>query len=192
MSGAPACRFAVSPAVWRPMPFPPSSFWDFSTAFYARPGVAPACLRLQDRHGADVNLLLFAVWAAARGVALDRAALRAAGQAVADWQATIVRPLRELRRGLKTAVHGAPAELAAAVRNRVKSAELDAEHVEQLILGQHLPAGSGAPKPAGRSALARQNIQVYLSLLDVRLEDTDFDNDDAAAVELIVAAACLE
>ena len=75
-----------------------------------------------------------------------------------------MRPLRELRRGLKTAVHGAPAELAAAVRGRIKTAELDAEHVEQLILGQHLPGGSGAPDPAGRGALARQNTATLLAV----------------------------
>ena len=49
--------------------FPPTPFWDFSLAVYGRPGVAPACLALQQRHGADVNLLLFCAWfgAAHRG-----------------------------------------------------------------------------------------------------------------------------
>ncbi|HEX6103216.1 MAG TPA: TIGR02444 family protein, partial [Alphaproteobacteria bacterium] len=45
-------------------------FWSFSVALYGRPGVAPACLALQDRFGCDVNLLLFAIWAGRCGVML--------------------------------------------------------------------------------------------------------------------------
>jgi uncharacterized protein (TIGR02444 family) len=32
-------------------------FWEFSLAFYAEPGVAPACLAMQDLEGVDVNLV---------------------------------------------------------------------------------------------------------------------------------------
>ena len=39
-----------------------ASFWAFSLEFYARPGVAEACLALQDRHGLDVNILLLCCW----------------------------------------------------------------------------------------------------------------------------------
>lgn len=47
---------------------PENPFWRFSCAVYAAPGVAQACLELQDTHGADVNLLLLAAWlGAARG-----------------------------------------------------------------------------------------------------------------------------
>ena len=35
-----------------------ASFWDFSVGTYRRPGVADACLSLQDRYGLDVNVLL--------------------------------------------------------------------------------------------------------------------------------------
>ncbi len=183
MSVAPGCRLVAAPAVCPAMPFPPSRFWDFSATLYARPGIAAACLRLQDRHGADVNLLLFAVWAAARGVTLDREAFRAAGQAVAGWQAAVVRPLRLLRRDLKMDPHGASPDLAEIVRDRIKAAELDAEHVEQLILAQRRPGASDEASPAIRGALARQNVKAYLELLG-----TDLDSGDMAAVDLVVAA----
>ena len=63
--------------------FPDCAFWDFSLEAYARPGVAPACLDLQERHGADVNLLLFACWLSASGRgALDAALLAAARRKV--------------------------------------------------------------------------------------------------------------
>jgi len=38
------------------------AFWRFSLDAYGRPGVAAACLDLQDRHGCDVNLILYALW----------------------------------------------------------------------------------------------------------------------------------
>ena len=57
-------------------------FWAFSLEVYGRPGVAPACLALQDRHGLDVNLLLFCCWAASQGVTLDQRTLAAAEEAV--------------------------------------------------------------------------------------------------------------
>ena len=39
-----------------------SAFWRFSLELYARDGVPAACLALQDREGADVNLVLLALW----------------------------------------------------------------------------------------------------------------------------------
>ena len=41
-----------------------SPFWQFSLAFYRQPGVADACIRLQEEAGVDVNLLLFLLWQA--------------------------------------------------------------------------------------------------------------------------------
>ena len=47
------------------------ALWRFALAVYQKPGVSDACLLLQDRHGCNVTLLLFAAWAGAeRGVAL--------------------------------------------------------------------------------------------------------------------------
>ncbi len=50
-------------------------FWDFSLAVWGREAVEPACLALQERHGIDVNVLLFCGWAGRRGRALDAAVL---------------------------------------------------------------------------------------------------------------------
>ncbi len=50
---------------------PGSGFESYAAALYGRPGVAEACLELQERVGADVNLVLLACWLAARGVRLD-------------------------------------------------------------------------------------------------------------------------
>ena len=43
-----------------------SPFWRFSVKFYAEPGVAQACIDLQDQAGVDVNILFFLLWNAAQ------------------------------------------------------------------------------------------------------------------------------
>jgi uncharacterized protein (TIGR02444 family) len=90
-----------------------TEFWDWAVAAYARPGVAEACLDLQDRYGQNVPLLLWAIW---------RGGDCAAAVAVArQWEDEVVGPLRGVRRRLK----GRPG--AEPLRERVKAVELEAE-----------------------------------------------------------------
>jgi uncharacterized protein (TIGR02444 family) len=97
--------------------------------------VAPACLDLQERHGIDVNALMFCLWlgASGRGPA-PRAALDAAFDAVAGWHDEVVRTLRPLRRRLKPGFDPIDAGLVQTLRARLQKVEIDAEHVEQLAL----------------------------------------------------------
>ena len=55
-----------------------NAFWRFSLRTYRAPGVEAACLALQERCGADVNLLLFCGWVGREGRVLDEASLRSA------------------------------------------------------------------------------------------------------------------
>ena len=74
--------------------------WVFTLSFYARPGVAESCLRLQEEAGVDVNLLLTGLWLGLAG----RGALRPDWQADAtlrSWREEVIQPLRGLRRLLK-------------------------------------------------------------------------------------------
>ncbi len=48
-------------------------FWDFSLAIYRQPGVPEECLALQERLGADVNLLLLCAYLGAKRKALPAA-----------------------------------------------------------------------------------------------------------------------
>jgi uncharacterized protein (TIGR02444 family) len=105
-------------------------FWAFSLALYARPGVAAACLRLQDAHALDVNLLLLCCWLARRGCRLSAAELAAAEARAAPLRTRILDPLRAARRALKTM----PLAGAAALYAQVKEAELAAEREEQRLL----------------------------------------------------------
>ena len=137
------------------------SLWSWCLEAYAQPGVAEACLVLQDEHGQNVPLLLWAVWA--EGPSAD--ALEAAVTTARIWQAEVLDPVRQVRRGLKSEVLPVPAAAREALREDIKSAELHAERVlleafEALAKGQNghpalecLTAAAsawGPPPPASR------------------------------------------
>jgi uncharacterized protein (TIGR02444 family) len=111
------------------------SLWNFAVDLYAAPGVADACLALQDRHGCDVNVVLFAAWMGA--VRRDRvrgAEMAEIAAQVAAWRDEIVRPLRAIRRRLKSGPSPAPSDATDELRTRLKAAELDSERIELLQL----------------------------------------------------------
>ncbi len=146
-------------------------FWDFSLAVYHRPGVADACLALQDRHGLDVNLLLFCCWAASMGRVLDRGTLGAAEAAVATWRNQVVRPMRSLRRRLKREVEGFPAGEVEALRGRLLEAELAAERLEQGRLEGFLPRPAETVETG--PALGLRALRLYFRLQGVDPDDVD-------------------
>lgn len=143
-------------------------FWEFSLGVYGREDVAAACLALQDRHGVDVNLVLYCAWAGSRARTLAAAELIGLMAATRSWQADVVTPLRAVRRHLKTA-GAAPKPAIKQLRARIKAAELEAEAVEQQILFEALAldAGQGAPAVAGRNMLA------YLEAQDITPDAAD-------------------
>lgn len=165
--------------------FPASAFWDFTLAVYGRPGVAPACIALQDRRGLHVNMLLFCCWAAASGRgALDADDLDRACAVARPWQETVVAPLREVRRRLKTVTAPAPNAVRETVRRGILAAEINAEHVEQLMI----EATSRRNPDAGRSASvhaadAVAGLAHYLSVAGVAIAA-----DDRADLTTLLAA----
>ncbi|QLC73315.1 TIGR02444 family protein [Pseudomonas sp. LPB0260] len=138
----------------------PADLWRFAEEYYQRPGVEAACLRLQAR-GADVCLLICAIWLGSRGVACS-AARSGQLQALAQpWQRQVVERLRQVRQDWREAAHGD--EALAALREQVKRLELQAEQVQlqrlaaashdwPTVAGQTLDAWLGALAPAGLSA----------------------------------------
>lgn len=113
----------------------PHPLWTFSLGVYGKPGVAPACLVLQERYRLDINLLLFAAWAgAAHGHVLSDAEWGRAYATVGAWHAEMVRGLRSLRTRLKDGPPPAPGPQTEGLRSLVKKSELDAERIEQDLL----------------------------------------------------------
>ncbi|GIK98779.1 MAG: hypothetical protein BroJett029_29880 [Alphaproteobacteria bacterium] len=146
-------------------------FWTFSLEVYGRPGVAPACLALQDRHGLDVNLLLFCCWAASRGVRLDQRAIAGAEAAVAGWRNQVVKPLRSLRRRLKREIAGFPDADLAALRERVLAVELEGERLAQGRLESLLPSAEAGSETG--LVLAVRALRLYFRLEGVDPDDVD-------------------
>ena len=143
-------------------------FWSFSLELYGRPGVAPACLALQDRFGCDVNLVLLALWAARCDTALGSADFERVDVTVKAWRTEIVEPIRALRRMLKSKSLGVSPEAAEACRKKLLDAELAAEQGEQALLAQsvELQSHAGQPQPD----LARVNLSSYLAWRGVESE----------------------
>jgi len=119
----------------------PHPFWLFSLRTYGKPGVERACLSLQGRLGADVNLVLLCCWAAASGRApLSTRAIRAAIASTQRWQAEVIGPLRAARRSLKQGFDCVPSERTAELRKSIGRVELECEHAEQLLLARQVEA----------------------------------------------------
>ena len=164
--------------------FPDHPFWDFSLRVYGSEGVAPACLALQEAHGIDVNLLLYCCWRGATGRgAVGEDGIARLQSAVADWHGEVVRGLRAVRKRLKEPVAGEDRDLALAVRKHVQKTEIDAEHIEQLMLAAAGDALSAAA-PGDPAADARANAEAYLYHAGAVLDENGRD-----ALATIVAAA---
>ncbi|WP_337189023.1 TIGR02444 family protein [Phenylobacterium sp.] len=133
------------------MPIWTPSIWDWALAAYALPGVPEACLALQDEHGQNTSLLLWAVYAEAR----DPALLARGVEAARAWDATALRPLREVRRALKPALPPFPDGARQALRDEVKGLELAAER----LLLETLAGLCGAPRHASGGAPALEALE---------------------------------
>jgi len=124
-------------------------FWTWALEAYGRPGVAEACLHLQDRHGQSIPYLLWAAWAAREGRALDRRMLDAGADLAARWEAAAVGPLRAVRRAMKPEVPGMADGAREALRAEVKALELQAEQLLIETLEALAPEAGQAPLALG-------------------------------------------
>ncbi len=127
--------------------------WRFALAVYGAEGVAANCLQLQETHGADVPLLLCALWMARRGARLDAAGMARLARAVGPWHAEVVQPLRAVRQRMKSGPSPAPSARTETLRDAVKAAELNAERIElatlaDLVAAEYLQA---APQSAAHN-----------------------------------------
>jgi uncharacterized protein (TIGR02444 family) len=125
-----------------------ADLWRFAVTLYARPGVAEACLLLQDRHGVDIPFLLAVLWHAESGrAAPDLSRWHAISAA---WRDAAVMPLRGLRRALKGRTEWET------LRVRIKRLELAAERAQLAELARH--AGPRIDSPAEPRAILRSVI----------------------------------
>mgnify|MGYP000857562115 CR=1 FL=1 len=159
------------------MPSLANPLWQFSLAVYADPAVRAECLRLQDVHRVNINLLLAVAWlGAVRSRALtpaEQAQLRAAITAI---DIEVVQPLRQARRQAKA--HG-EAQLSAAIGE----IELQAEKIVQDRLYEMAKAWSGA---IAAPSILHRNISLLLA--EHNVAEDDFPRALAAAAHIYTAA----
>ncbi|WP_227370496.1 TIGR02444 family protein [Halomonas sp. M20] len=116
------------------------ALWDYALILYARPGVAAACLALQDEHGADVCELLWLCWMDRLGLTTNANAATVLAP-IRDQQDILTRLLRERRRELRA--HATPGTPLAQWRETIKNAELAAERGTLLQLQALARRGQG-------------------------------------------------
>ncbi|WP_197514615.1 TIGR02444 family protein [Mycobacterium sp. 852013-50091_SCH5140682] len=155
---------------------------DFALRVHGGDGVGPACVLLQDRFGLDVNVLLFAARVGTRGP-LTPSMLQAATERVAQWHAEVVRPLRGVRRRLKSGPAPAPSPATAELREQLQGLEIRAELIELGELDVLVPdRDSGTADPIAQVTAAL--------LLVVRAHSQrPLTADEDAALATIAAAA---
>lgn len=147
-----------------------SPFWTFSLSLYRTPGVPAACIVLQDECGVDVNVLLFALWLANQGRLVGTDDVAEADSAIALWRNEAVRPLRAVRRLLREPPAGMESAAAAALRDKVKAVELEAERLQQEALFALKPAANWGEASDPVAAAAR-NMDVCAAMLKVVFPD---------------------
>ena len=137
-----------------------SEFWDFSLRFYARPGVAATCLELQDQAGADINVVLYLFFLASRCRRLDAAETARLDAAVAVWREQVVRPLRAVRRSLKTMLTQ-PDDAISRLRDDIKRSELAAEKFQQHTIERLFPLDTFGYAAESPEKAIRASLNVY-------------------------------
>ena len=137
-------------------------FWEFACGRYARPGVAPCCVALQDAHGANVMLLLYCCWRAACGECVRGAALRQAEARVGVIDRHLLRPLRAARRAARRASDALGSAALAAGADRLMQAELAAERCQARLLVAGAPSRPAAQGAGPARACAAQSLAACL------------------------------
>ena len=142
-----------------------SPFWQFSVKFYAVPGVAEACIALQDQAKVDVNILFYLLWNASQGRAFNAADVTEIERAIGPWREIAVVPIRNVRRALKSPPLVMEPAAAEGLRTRIKAVELEAERLQQEALyGLAQTSRLGRPAPSKIEA-ARDSISSYQGVI---------------------------
>jgi uncharacterized protein (TIGR02444 family) len=146
-------------------PVSKSPFWQFSIKFYAVPGVADACIALQDQAKVDVNILFYLLWNATQGRAFNAADITEIEHRIGPWREMAVIPIRDIRRALKAPPPAMAPEAAEGLRTRIKAAELEAERLQQEALyGLAESSRLGGPAPSKAEA-ARDSVSSYQGVI---------------------------
>ena len=164
-------------------------FWTFSLDFYGKQNVAKACLSLQDRRDADVNLLLLGAYLASKGHVLDETHLSIADGMTAGWRAAVLQQLRQVRRRLPKFVEEVPEASRKEVKDKILEAELVAEQVAHRLIFKRLDPAAMLSEGGSAKERTEKSLKLYLRrLLSQGSSNTTPDERDLADISSIVQA----
>lgn len=107
-------------------------FWQFSLKVYKANQIQEICHSLQDKEGANVNLLLYCFWLAYEKEAMPEEAFNLACQTIMPWHEQITANLRKARRSIEIA--GEETGWLKDFFKRVLMDEILSESCQQLLL----------------------------------------------------------
>ena len=155
-----------------------SDFWELSVATYSRPGVADACLSLQDRHSLDVNLVLFCCWYGSTRGLLNKDIFERVIVFSESWATHVVRPLRNIRTWMKHPDSVEVWQLNKShlnLRNAIKKSELSAERIQQDTLEEIVSIKPINLKPQEQKINSIKNLRLYLEHYNIKLDDPSLE-----------------
>lgn len=141
-------------------------FWKFSLRFYRQVEIEQTCLALQDKAGADVNLVLLCLYVAQLGYRITEQGIVILDQRIAPWRNEVIRPLRQARHAARSLKEEDPA-----LYQDIQSAELAAEKRAQRELGKDVSDHIAKENIADAGELARLSLSSYL--IDYLKQDAD-------------------
>jgi uncharacterized protein (TIGR02444 family) len=166
--------------------------WAFALAIYARPGVAEACLALQNEAGVDVMMLLMVTFAAVRHrILLTPEEIKALDDSCRPWREQIVWPLRTIRAGLKSGPLPAPSSETEQFRAKIKAIELAAEKLQNQCLAECLPLRPGKDT-LSKDAVRSEQLQAVLGdvvKFFVERRESKPGGNLSSSINTVVAAA---
>lgn len=165
-----AIKAPASPQLDRLGPSLDNPLWQFACEFYAGVGIETTLLTLQDEHGADINLILQALWLATLGQPWTLACIPADYD---QWMAEQVQPLRAMRRNMKVNWPEQKGKGFEDFRQQVKKLELKAEQFALGMLYLVAPVSPDEVEEPFNRALALSNLDTlaeYFTLSSAKFE----------------------
>tara|TARA_B100000686_G_C16433666_1_gene783435 strand:+ start:291 stop:818 length:528 start_codon:yes stop_codon:yes gene_type:complete len=139
-------------------------FWHFSLAYYQHSNSSEILLSLQNTHGLDINLILFALWTGrVEGTALLKEDFQALDSSIANWRQNIIQPIRKLRQTAKAQAN-LFSDFSENFLSMTSDTELESERICQVILCQKYLNLTNLSKNSKEKGLAILNLGNYFSL----------------------------
>ena len=145
-------------------------FWTWSLEHYARNGVEPLLLNLQEDFHANINILLWLCWSAEDFETIPDLVIRKAIEQTYALNQNVTQRLRNARQFLKTWQGRTSSNDASTLRAHIKDIELESEKVEQILLENLAGESLSVLGPGDRhnaSGRALHNLTAYSAITGI-------------------------